>query len=271
MYKDELKGCFGPVIMAVVLVVVVALIGSTKTIRQGEVGVVTRFGKATGREMEAGLNWKAPFIDSVVRMDTKIKKVDAEASAGTKDLQVVTTKVALNYHINSSDASDIFSQLGDDDRLYETVINPAIQEVVKATFSQYKAEELLTKREEVKLAIDEKLTERLVTYWVHIDDISLTDIDFSAEFNAAIESKQVAEQEAQKANYEADKALTQKQAEVDKAKLDVEKAKAIAEQNKIQTRELSDRILQKMWIEKWNGVLPTVVSDDTSLLYTPAQ
>ena len=118
---------------------------SFSIVKQGEVGVVTRFGRATGREMSAGFNWKAPFIESVTRMDTKIKRSDANASAGTKDLQTVNTSIVLNYHINAKDASDIFSQLGDDDKLYDKVIFPAIQEVVKSAISQYKAEELLTR------------------------------------------------------------------------------------------------------------------------------
>jgi prohibitin 1 len=218
------------------------------TIKQGEVGVVTRFGRATGREMNAGFNWKAPWIESVTRMDTKIKKTDATAGAGTKDLQTVNTQIVLNYHINSSDASDIFSQLGDDDTLYEKVINPAIQEVVKATFSQYKAEELLTKRDEVKSAIDAKLSERLLTYWVIVDDVSLTDITFSPEFDAAIEAKQVAEQKSQQAQYE------------------VTTAKLEAEKNQAQTQALTPEILQKMWLEKWDGKLPQVMSGDSSNL-----
>lgn len=220
------------------------------TIKQGEVGVVTRFGRATGREMSAGFNWKAPFIESVTRMDTKIKRVDANAGAGTKDLQTVNTSVVLNYHIQSADASDIFSQLGDDDMLYDKVIFPAIQEIVKSVFSQYKAEELLTKREEVKSFIDARISERLLPYWVHIDDVSLTDITFSEEFDSAIESKQVAEQVSQKALYE------------------VETAKAEAEKNRVQTLQLTPEILQKMWIEKWNGQLPQVVSDGSTLMYS---
>ena len=196
--------------------------------------------------MSAGFNWKTPFIEKVIKMDTKIKRVDATASAGTKDLQTVSSSIVLNYHIVSTDASDIFSQLGDDDSLFDKVIYPAIQEVVKATISQYKAEELLTRREEVKLAIDTKLSERLLEYWVYVDDVSLTDITFSAEFDAAIEAKQIAEQKAQQARYE------------------VETAKAEAEKNQAQTQALTEAILRKMWIEKWNGILPTVVSGEGS-------
>ncbi len=223
---------------------------SFSIVKQGEVGVVTRFGRATGREMSAGFNWKAPIIESVTKMDTKIKRSDATASAGTKDLQTVNTTIVLNYHINGKDASDIFSQLGDDDSLFDKVIYPAIQEVVKASVSQYKAEELLTKRDEVKSVIDAKMSERLATYWVNVDDVSITDITFSQEFDSAIEAKQVAEQMSQKAQYE------------------VATAKAEAEKNRVQTEQLTPQILQKMWIEKWNGILPQVVSDDTNLMYS---
>jgi regulator of protease activity HflC (stomatin/prohibitin superfamily) len=236
-----------------VIILGVLFFFSFAIVKQGEVGVVTRFGRATGREMPAGFNWKAPFIESVTKMDTKIKRVDAEASAGTKDLQTVNTAIVLNYHILPTDASEIFSQLGDDDTLFDKVIYPAIQEVVKATMSQYRAEELLTKRDEVKSVIDQKLSERLQTYWVTVDDVSLTDITFSKEFDIAIEAKQVAEQKAQQAQYE------------------VETAKAEAEKNRVQTEQLTQQILQKMWIEKWDGKLPSVVSGDSNLIYSIPQ
>lgn len=247
---DEGKS-IGKIVLGIVLGVflLVGFFSSMATIKQGEVGVVTRFGKATGRELGAGFNWVAPYVDSVTRMDTKIKRADATASAGTKDLQTVNTTIVLNYHIMAADASDIFSQLGDDDKLFDKVIYPAIQEVVKATTSQYKAEELLTKREEVKLAIDTKISERLLAYWVYVDDVSITDVTFSAEFDAAIEAKQVAEQKAQQTQYE------------------VATAKAEAEKNQAQTQALTPEILQKMFLEKWNGVLPTVMSGDNQLIY----
>lgn len=232
-----------------ICLVFAALISATTTIKQGEVGVVTRFGRATGREMGPGFNWKIPFAEGVTKMDVRIKKAEAKAGAGTRDLQIVNTQVVLNYHILAEDASDIFSDIGDDDMLYDRVIYPAIQEVVKAAFAQYRAEELLTKRDEVKADVDLRLTERLDDYYVRINDVSLTDINFSEEFDTAIEAKQVAEQLAQKAKYE------------------VETAKAEAEKNQAQTKALTPEILQKMWIEKWDGKLPQVVSDDGTFLY----
>ncbi len=238
---------FGIVVLFLFLFII--FLGSFEIIKQGEVGVVTRFGRATGREMSAGFNWKLPIMESVTKMDVKIKRVDGRSSAGTKDLQTVDSSVVLNYHINPEDASDIFGRIGDDDMLYEKVIFPAIQEVVKGVFSQYRAEELLTKREEVKASIDDKLSERLVTYWVRVDDISLTDITFSKEFDKAIEAKQIAEQLTQKAQYE------------------VQTAKAEAEKNAVQTAALTPEILKKMWIEKWDGKLPSVVSDKANIMY----
>lgn len=239
----------GKVAISILGLLFFTLLFSFSVVKQGEVGVVTRFGRVTGREMGAGFNWKAPFIESVKKMNTKIQRVDATASAGTRDLQTVNTAVVLNYHIQSTDASDIFSQLGDDEKLFDKVIYPAIQEVVKAAISQYKAEELLTKRDEVKTVIDIKISERLLPYWVYVDDVSLTDITFSAEFDKAIEAKQVAEQKAQQAKYE------------------VATAKAEAEKNNAQTKALTAVILQKMWIEKWDGKLPTVVGEGMDFMF----
>ncbi len=244
-----MKAKVNTVAVVVGVFILLLLSMSWKIIRQGEVGVVTRFGKTTGRIMQPGLNWKIPLAEAAVIMDTKIRRADTRAQAGTRDLQTVDTSIVLNYHIMSSDTSEIYGNIGDDNKLYEKVIYPAIQEVVKSAFSQYKAEELLTKRDEVKEVIDTRLSERLSTYWVKVDDISLTDITFSKEFDKAIEAKQVAEQMAQKAQYE------------------VVTAKAEAEKNKVQTTALTPEILQKMWLEKWNGVLPQVLGDGVNVMY----
>jgi len=206
----------------------------------GTVGVVTSFGKVTGREMEPGLHIKAPYpFEAVTDFDIRVQKEEAEAQAATKDLQDVKAKLAVNYHLERGKVGHIFQNLGTDYR--NRIIDPAVQEVFKASTAQFNAAELLTKRAEVKEVARKLLADRLEPRGIVLDDLSIVNFQFSDEFNKAIESKQVAQQEAERAGYE------------------LERARKQAEAQQAQRESLTAEILQKMAIEKWNGVMPTVV------------
>ena len=135
----------------------------------------------------------------------------------------------------------------------EVVLNPAIQESVKAVTSKYTAEELITKRNEVSDNCEKELNEKISMYGLMVDSLNITDFDFSDEFNKAIEEKQVAEQ----------KVLTAKQ-ELEKEKIEAEKklvkARAEKEANELKQKSLTDNIIKEKMIEKWNGELPKVSS-----------
>lgn len=226
------------------------LLLSIRFVDTGEIGVIREWGKMTERTLNPGANFIMPFRDSAITFNLRIKKDQVETSAASKDMQEVAAIIAVNYHISKENVFEIYENIGDDDLLNDKIIAPSVQEVVKACISDYKAAELLVNREDVKVEIDRRLTERLSPYWIEVDDVSIVNLDFSSEFNAAIEAKQVAEQEAEQAKYE------------------VEQAKQEMEKIKLLTVELNDNYLKKVWIEKWNGQLPNVVAgEDTNLIY----
>ncbi len=208
------------------------------TIGTGKVGVVTQFGKVTGRELDPGVSFKAPFpIQAVQVFDTRIQKEQADAAAASSDLQVVHSTIAVNYHLERGKVSNIFQTVGPEFK--ERLIDPTIQEAFKATTAQFTASELLTKRPEVKDRAKKVLEERLHERGIFVDDLSIVNFDFSDEFNKAIEAKQVAQQEAEKAQYHLDQ------------------ARKDAEAQEVQKNSLTQEILTKMFVEKWDGKLPT--------------
>jgi len=144
----------------------------------------------------------------------------------------------------------VYQQVGDLQDIVDRIISPAVSEVVKASTAQKNAEEIITLRPQLKGDIDARLAERLTSYNIVLDDISIVNVDFSKEFNAAIESKQVAEQESKKAQFIADKAIKEAEAMVNAAK-------GQAEAQKLQQQTLSSELLQKMAIDRWDGKLPT--------------
>ena len=152
----------------------------------------------------------------------------------------------------------MFQRVGDEAEITQRILNPAVSEVVKAATAKKNVEEILTKRTELKQEIDQALKNRLSVYGLQVDDVSLVDFRFSAEFNKAIEAKQIAEQQAKQAEFVALKAAKDAEAEVNRAK-------GQAEAQRLQRQTLTRELLQKQAIEKWDGKFPTYMGGNNPL------
>jgi len=212
----------------------------------------------TDTVFDEGLYFKIPFVHEVVLMSTQIQKYTAPATSSSKDLQVVTTEVTLNYQLTPSQAGEIYRRLRRD---YENrVIQPYIQEAVKSTTAQYNAEELITQRPAVRNALQEVLIERLDPLGIGVVQLSITDFQFSGAFQQAIEAKVTAVQQA----LEAENALRRVEFE---AQQHVTRATAEAKGLELQKAQISAQLLelrqievQRSAVQKWNGVMPNVVT-----------
>lgn len=252
--RDSLRRIFGGGIasIAMVLVLGVILFNSFEVVGAGERGVVfSKFGGVQPGVLGEGLRFKIPFIHTIISIDVRIQKSETDASASSKDLQTVHSRIALNYHIAPDKASQVYQQVG---ALYkERLIDPSVQEAVKAATAQFTAEELITRRGEVSTLIKEMLAERLVPRNIVVDEFNIVDFNFSEVFNMAIEAKQTAEQQALKA-----------QRDLERIKIEAEQkiteAQAEAESQRLQRETITETILRLRAIEKWNGVLPQVTS-----------
>jgi regulator of protease activity HflC (stomatin/prohibitin superfamily) len=186
-------------------------------------------------------------------MDIKTQKYEAEASAASKDLQTVTSKIATNYHLTAESVPVLYKEIGID---YQArVIQPLEQEVVKATTAKYTAEELITKREEVRLEMKQVLHDRLITKGIIVEEVSIVNFDFSPSFNSVIEAKVTAEQlklkaenDLQRIKVEAEQRITQAQGEAEAIKI---QATAINSQG-------GRDYVQLQAISRWDGKLPSV-------------
>ena len=171
--------------------------GSWHIVPAGHRGIVLNFGAVTKTTMGEGLNFKVPIVQQVINIEVRNKLIDANISGVSKDLQNVSTSIALNYHPDPALVNILYQEIGPD--FERRIINPAVQEVPKAITAEYRAEDLITQRETVKSAIVIRLTARLAEKGIIVDDVSLTNFEFSEIFAAAIENKVKAEQEAQEA------------------------------------------------------------------------
>lgn len=234
------------------LIVVIALVllgGAVGTIGAGERGILLQFGAVQDKVFNEGLYFKIPFIQQVQKMDVKIQKDEVPASASSKDLQVVTSRIALNYHLQPDAVNKIWQEVG---RNYNSrIIAPSIQEAVKAVTAKFTAEELITKREEVKEQIKANLTERLSERFIVIDEFNIIDFDFSPAFNEAIEAKVTAEQ----LKLKAERDLERIRIEADQKIAEAE-GKAQAIRIEAQALMQNPKVVELRWIEKWNGETP---------------
>lgn len=221
----------------------------------GNRGVVVNLGKVDDVILTEGFHWVAP-LDDIHEISVQTQRFEATASAASKDLQSVSAQIVVNGHLDPESVNKLFQQIGSD---YETkIIDPAIQESVKAATAQFTAEELITKRAEVGAIIQATLTERLAKSWITVESVSIVDFSFSASFNEAIEKKVTAEQNALAAKnklaqteYEADQRIAEATGEAEAIRI---QAEAITSQGGAEYVKLK-------WVEKWNGVLPTHMLD----------
>jgi len=269
---------FTGVISVLAVIAVIGLVVVTSVfvrVPSGYRGVLMTFGKVEDTVLQEGLNYKIPFSQTVVLMNVQIQKAESTESTATKDLQEVSTTVAVNYRLNPIKVNEIYKDLRED--YVSRVIKPNIEESLKATTAEYRAEELVTKRAVVKSTFDDILVERLSVFNIDVISVSLTDFQFSTSFAAAIESKVIAEQEALQAKntleqirYEAQQQIIQaeaaKNATIARAEGDafaqIIQANATAKSIKLITEQMTAEYSQYLWLQQWDGQLPVVYSGD---------
>ena len=172
----------------IALVAIIVLCNSFTTVRAGHSGVIVTFGEVSERVLSEGLHFKIPFAQNIVLVDNRVQKAESNCSAASKDLQTVTSTVAVNYKVLNSYSASVYKNIGLD---YEAIIiNPAIQECVKAVTAKFTAEELITNRQAIGDQMMELLKEKVSDYGIEIQIFNITTFDFTAEYNAAIEAKQ---------------------------------------------------------------------------------
>jgi len=242
----------------IVLLFVAIFLKPFAIVNAGERGVVMRLGQVQDTVLSEGIHPIVPIVTSVKRLSVRVQKNDFKADAASKDLQKVTTELTVNWHMDPRRLNKIYQQVGDSEQIVNGIVTPAVSEVLKAATAKKTAEEIITKRTELKDEIDNNLKKRLAAYGLLVDDVSLVNFSFSPEFSKAIESKQIAEQEAKQAEFVALKATKDAEAEVNRAK-------GQAEAQRLQRQTLTPELLQKQAIEKWNGQFPTVMGGSGAL------
>lgn len=222
-------------------------------------GVVLKFDATTGEIKQEGFYTVfPPYIKRVELMSVQVRAWKHEVSAASKDLQMVTTEVVLNFALEPDKVADIYKDLRHE--YLQRVVGPGCEESVKASTAQFTAEELITRRPEVRDAMDQALANRLSLFGVGIRAFSITNFDFTTTFADAIEAKVTAEQKALQAERDLERIKLEAQQEIEKAKAQAEALRLQKESVTPELVRLRSIEAQMKAVEKWDGVMPQVVT-----------
>jgi len=257
------------VIVGIVVLIIIGVVASASAqiVDSGHRGVLLHWSAVdvASPPLEEGLHFVIPFQDTIVNMEVRTMKFVKSTSSASKDLQTVSTEVTVNYNPDPNTVNTLYKEVG---LQYESrVIQPAVEEVVKQVTANYNAEELITKRPQVKSDIEIEITKRLDVYNIDTQVISITDFQFSVLFSQAIESKVEAEQKAQKAEndllrIEVEARQIEQQAK-GIAAANVAQASGEAEAIRVINEALSANPFYLEWLktQAWDGRLPLVVGE----------
>lgn len=273
--KDNF-GCLAAIIgVVLVIVLAVVVIGMPfTTVPEGHAGIVVHFGEAQDEVLDSGFHGK-PLFSKVVKMDTRWQRYSIQTSAFSKDIQQVDITLSVNYALQKQGALKMYKDVGTD--YADKIMLPLIHEAIKSTFAKYSAEQLVANRDVISEEVFTELSQELEFYSLNVQEVAIEDIDFSDAFTDAIESKQVAtqkklqvetEQEQQnlvaraeaerakiKAQADAEEKLIRAQADADAVKI---AADAEAYRIEMESKYITDSVIRKETIEKWDGKLPTI-------------
>ena len=257
-------------------ILVVLAFSSVATVPVGSTGILLTMGKVEDSALTEGLHFKLPFVQRIISMDNRVKKLELSTEAFSKDIQTVSATLAVNYRLQPEKTFSIYKTAG---LAYESnLIVPATHEVLKSVCAQYTAEELISKRAESSDMMRDELDAKLSGMGISVTDFNIIDFDFSDEFISAVESKQVAEQLKKKAATENETAIAQaereKQVAIKQSEAQAEsvriaaqaeayavKLAADAEAYRLQkiNEQLTEKTIQNTLAERWDGKLPGVV------------
>jgi regulator of protease activity HflC (stomatin/prohibitin superfamily) len=238
------------------------VMSSFTVISAGHTGVQVTFGEVNMNPLSEGVHLVNP-LSSVKDVDVRLQKAKLDgASAGTKDLQQVHTDIVVQYRLNAAKVPHIYKEFGLN--VDDKVLGPGINEAFKSVTGHYTSEELITKRDEVSMAITDHLRGKMAPFNIDVSGVSLVNFGFSAEYQKAIESKVIATQNKLKAEQDLERIKVEAASRVAQAEGE---AKAISIQATAIQSNGGQNYVQLQWIEKWDGKLPnTMLGSDAKML-----
>lgn len=242
---------------------------SFNIIPTGYTGVRTTFGQVDKVTLHNGFNWKIPFIQSIETVNNKQQDIvfnDDEIWSETKDRTAIYYKgVTVTYQINPEKSSWIYANISNykDNLVARSLVSSAIKASSKDLSDVDATNRSIIEPKSLN-AIQSSLDDKYGKDVIYINKVTINNADFEESYNKAIADKQKAQLAAEQQEIENNRAIAKAEADAEVA---VKEAQGKADANDILKKSLSDEVLKNKYIEKWNGQMPNVVSDDSNVLY----
>jgi len=258
-------------IIGTVLAIVLVLIVSTSAliiINEGTVGVKYRFGKIVATDLEPGVHFVLPFIETVKKVDVTEQIFVMDVSTYTRDTQTVDSlDIQVNYYYSKADLDTLIRSIGIKN-VEPKLIMPNLTSVLKNEVGKYKAEELIANRSQLEMDIQQSLSDKLTSYGLIISRVAIQDIEFESAFEQVVEQKVAAEQKALTVQNETIQKQEEARQKVIAAQAEADailvKAQAEAEANRLLNESLTGELLNYYKIQAWNGEFPQVMGNEVN-------
>ncbi len=258
------------IVTVAVIVVLVAILAMSSfvTIPEGYVGLRYRWGKIVDVQSEAGLHFKLPFIENVVKVDAREQVFSITTTAYTKDSQTVEAlELKVNYILNKAEIIELQRSVGISNAA-DKLILPQVNTILKNEIGQYRAEELIQNRNNIQEKIESNLRTQISSYGIEVMSLSIVNIDFDDSFEEAVRAKVVAEQEALKAQNKTKEVEEQAKQIVIEAQAQADSNRLIADAEAYAIDTIADALKQNPdyieleKIKKWDGALPQAMGNE---------
>lgn len=243
----------------VILVIAAVLVSSSvTTVDTGHRGIKVRFGQVVGEGLPEGLYFVNPFTTHIAQMDVRILKWEANTQAYTKDVQQADVHFTLTYRLDPTKAHTVYREVGED--WSAKLVSQVVNEQIKRVFGQYEAVRLIEARDEAARTIERDIRDTLSQRSVLVTGFQLTNIDYTDEFERAVEAKVVAVQ-----NAIAEQNRTVQIEQQAKQKVISAEAEAKSMQIRAQALEANPKLVEWEAVQKWDGKLPTYMLGGNSV------
>ena len=264
-YGNTIRGIIAGILSIVLGISFIVIPFSMHTVDTGEIAVVKHLGKIKSVK-DSGTYYDLWMTNKYVTYDTKVQEVNIKDMAYSSDAQQMTLNIKFQYQIMPDKVKDITIKYGKLESL-EARIQPIVIEKVKSMLSKHTAMNIIANRSQLSPDAEELVKTALgEEYYINVVSVALTNVDFSDQFGNAVEDKMIAEQTKLKAEYENETKIKKAEAE---AEAQIIEAEAASKANKLLEKSLTDKIIQEMYLQKWDGKLPQVVGSDDMMLQIP--
>ncbi len=274
--QPTVKMALGPVgrwsLAILALIIFLLFYFSGAIVNAGHVGVVTTFGRVEESVLYPGFHLVFPIAQRINQIDTRVQPHPfKEIEAASQEMQTVTLTGMMNYHLEPALANKLFQTVGLD--FAPKVIDPAFSDYIKEVVPQYAVTQILQQRDDIRKRARDKLGENLMRYGIIVDDIYISNLQFSKDYQTAIERKQTAQQNVETEQQVLAQKLVQAQQRVADAKGEADsqvvKAQGEATANEVRTKSISPQLIDYLRWTRWDGRLPMVTSGGNTLFQIP--